>query len=326
VRQTALAAQRDGEVLRLREAEHQRDAARVRLERLCREAGCESPGDLPEVERRSAERGRLEDALRDCEDQLLAQSGGAGVEPFAAEVEQADADELGPLIERLGHELDDLQKEWEIVNQTIGAERGALDAMDGDDEAAEAAETMQTTLARLQVDVGRYSTLRLAAAVLQRGIERYREKNQGPVLARASRLFADLTGGTFVRLQIDDDGSGAVLKGVRADGRLVGVECMSDGAHDQLYLALRLASLESWLLVHEPIPFVVDDILLNFDDQRALAALRALAELSRRTQVLFFTHHAHLVDLARRSLPPDVLIIRELPAFEVPCPDDPQPA
>ena len=72
---------------------------------------------------------------------------------------------------------------------------------------------------------------------------------------------------------------------------------MSDGTRDQLYLALRLAGLESWLKSHESIPFVVDDILLNFDDARATAALKALAELSRSTQVLFFTHHRHVVDL-----------------------------
>ena len=85
------------------------------------------------------------------------------------------------------------------VNQTIGAERVELARMDGGDRAAEAAETVQTTLARLQADVDRYAALKLAAAVLQRGIERYREKNQGPVLARASQLFADLTDGSFVR-------------------------------------------------------------------------------------------------------------------------------
>ena len=185
--------------------------------------------------------------------------------------------------------------------------------MDGADGAAAAAETIQTTLARLQVDVGRYSALRLAAVVLQRGIERYREKNQGPILTRAGRLFAGLTDGSFAGLQIDDDGAGAVLKGVRPDGRLVGVEGMSNGSHDQLYLALRLASLESWLQAHEPIPFVVDDILLNFDDQRALAALRALAELSQHTQVLFFTHHRHLVELAEANLPAGVLFVHELP-------------
>ena len=70
---------------------------------------------------------------------------------------------------------------------------------------------------------------------------------------------------------------------------------MSDGTCDQLYLALRLALLESYLSDHEPIPFIVDDILIQFDDDRAVASLKALAELSKNTQVIFFTHHEHLV-------------------------------
>ncbi len=153
---------------------------------------------------------------------------------------------------------------------------------------------------------------------MRKGIEKYREKNQGPILARASVLFAKLTGGSFARLQIDDDGDGrSVLKGVRPNGQLIGVEAMSDGSHDQLYLALRLASLETWIQSHEPIPFVVDDILLNFDDGRAIAALDALAELSRQTQVLFFTHHRHIVDLACAHLPRDIVFVHELPGPRV---------
>ena len=80
-------------------------------------------------------------------------------------------------------------------------------------------------------------------------------------------------------------------------------------------LRLRLASLESWLQSHEPVPFVVDDILLNFDDHRATAALRALAELSRRTQVLFFTHHRHIIDLACTHLSREMVFIHELPGL-----------
>jgi uncharacterized protein YhaN len=325
-RHTALGQQRAAEDERLRAAEAARDAARIRVERLCHEAGTDSPEGLAEAERRSSERGRLEDALRDCEDQLLALGGGAVAGEFADAVARADPDALGPRIERLDREREELHAEWEAVNQAIGAERRELEAMDGDDHAAAAAETVQTTLARLQVDVGRYAALRLAAAVLRRGIERYREKNQGPVLARASRLFAGLTTGSFAGLQIDDDGAGPVLKGVRPDGRLVAVDAMSDGSHDQLYLALRLASLESWLVAHEPVPFVVDDILLNFDDSRALAALRALGELSRLTQVLFFTHHRHLVDLAEAHLAPDVLFVHELPRVAPPPLDADVPA
>ena len=83
---------------------------------------------------------------------------------------------------------------------------------------------------------------------------------------------------------------------------------MSDGTADQLYLALRLAGLEHYLEANEPMPFIVDDILIKFDNDRAAAALQALAELSHQTQVIFFTHHRHLVDLAAKNLPGSILI------------------
>lgn len=310
---TILSQNRAGELQRRTQAEQDRDTAMARLERLCREAGCASPDDLAEAERRSRDRARLEDDLQACEDQLLALGGGSGAAEFALQVEQADLDALGPDIARRETEIGALETELHAVKETIGAERGELNRWVGGDDAALAAEKAQSVVARLQADVAQYAKLRLAASVLNRSIEKYRDKSQGPVLTRASELFRTLTDGSFIRLQIEDEDGRALLKGARPEGRLVGVEGMSDGSHDQLYLALRLASLEAWLQAHEAIPFVVDDILLNFDDGRALAALRALAELSRRTQVLFFTHHAHLVELARTELPPDVLFLHELP-------------
>ena len=93
-----------------------------------------------------------------------------------------------------------------------------------------------------------------------------------------------------------------MLIGVRPSGDHVGVEGMSDGSRDQLYLALRLASLERYLDANEPMPFIVDDILIKFDDERGRAALEALHELSRRTQVIFFTHHDHLTVIAQEAL------------------------
>ncbi|HKI19206.1 MAG TPA: hypothetical protein VKA15_15075, partial [Isosphaeraceae bacterium] len=303
---------------KLQDAETRRGVARISLDRLCQEAGCTDIDHLPEAERRSQEYIHLNADLAACSEQLLVEAAGADIGDFAAEVERTDPGALEASIKELEDKLAAYEEELRRLDQTIGTKRAELARMDGSDRAAECAERIQTLLVQLQGDTARYAALKLAATVLHRGIERYREKNQGPILARASTLFAALTGGSFIRLQIDDDGDGrSVLKGVRPDGRLVGTDGMSDGSHDQLYLALRLASLESWLDTHESIPFVVDDILLNFDDERATAALRELAGLSRRTQVLFFTHHRHIIDLARAELPDDLVFVHELPEARV---------
>jgi uncharacterized protein YhaN len=76
------------------------------------------------------------------------------------------------------------------------------------------------------------------------------------------------------------------------------VDELSEGTRDQLFLALRLVAIEDHLDASPPLPFVADDILQTFDDARATATLRALLELSERTQVLVLTHHEHVLDLA----------------------------
>ena len=156
----------------------------------------------------------------------------------------------------------------------------------------------------------RYARVKTSAMLLQWAIDRYRRENQAPLLKRAGELFKIVTGGSFSRLQVEfDDRDNPHLTGVRPGGNTVPVSGLSTGTADQLYLALRIASVEHYL---EPpdapserpvaLPFVADDLFINFDDERAAAGFKLLGELSRKTQVLFFTHHLHLVDIARKAL------------------------
>jgi uncharacterized protein YhaN len=313
-----LREQQERESAKLRETQQSLGGAQVRLQALCQEAGCRTADELPQAEERSRKRKELEQDLHKVEEQIRQCSAGATVEDMVAEAEQVDADTLDSEIQRLEECLAGLRQEISAIDQTIGSERNDLARMDGNEAAAQAAENAESRLAQLQTEVPQYVTLRLASTILQRAVDRYRDKNQGPVLAQASQVFAHLTAGSFSGLRIDyDDQDKAVLMGVRADGTLIGVAGMSDGSGDQLYLALRLATLEVWLESHEPIPFIVDDILLNFDDDRAAAALNALAGLARRTQVIFFTHHQHLVELGQKHLDQAETIIHCLPGRPV---------
>jgi len=143
--------------------------------------------------------------------------------------------------------------------------------------------------------------VKLASKILQQEIERYREEHQDPVLKIASRYFADLTLGSFAGLRTDvDDRGEPILVGIRPDGAWVAVDGMSGGTCDQLYLALRLATLEWRSETSESMPFIVDDILVNFDDARSKATLQALTDLSEKIQVILFTHHGQIVEEAKK--------------------------
>ena len=145
--------------------------------------------------------------------------------------------------------------------------------------------------------------LRSAIVLLQWAIDRYRREKQAPMLKRAGELFAILTCGSFQTLQLEfDEHDNMQLAGIRHDGRRVPVAGMSTGTADQLYLALRIAAIEDYLDHAEPMPFIADDLFINFDDKRAAAGFRVLGELAKKTQVLFFTHHEHLLEVARKAL------------------------
>ncbi|MFP4036925.1 MAG: AAA family ATPase [Desulfobacteraceae bacterium] len=279
------------------------------LAAMCEEAGCTEFGELAEAERRSSQRRRVEADIESLEEQLHRLSAGAPIEDFASEALAVDPDEIEGEISRLAEEISALRKERTELDREIGRMRTEFEGMDGGSSAARAAEESQTVLASLERNVEAYARVRLASAVLARAVERYRQKHQDPIMKRTNQLFARLTLGRFEGVRAEyEEKAAPVLVGVRPGGReLVPVSGMSDGTADQLFLALRLASLEAYLEGNEPMPFVVDDILIRFDDQRARAALEILSELSTKTQVVFFTHHRHLVDLAEEAAKPDLL-------------------
>ena len=144
-------------------------------------------------------------------------------------------------------------------------------------------------------------------------IDRFRAKHQGPLVSRGSELFQALSLGVFSGLNTGfNDKDQQILLCVRADGPEVTTEQLSDGERDLLYLALRVASLEHFFHEGTPIPLVVDDVLIHLDDKRSRAALKVFAELAKTTQVLVFTHHNAVRDLAKEVVPSEDLRVLEL--------------
>jgi len=285
----------------IKEAEKDIALASGRLSALCRQAACASPEELEAQEMRSFEFRKLKDALNSLETRITELGGGAGLHDILKELEAYNMDGVEAGVGKLESELSDLKIRQRELGERVGALRSELARIDGSAAALRAAEEAQQILAEIRNTAEDYLVLRLSSLILRKAIEKYRTRNQGPLVARAGELFARLTLGSFAGLKTDyGEGDEPVLYGVRPGGRLVDVTGMSDGTVDQLYLALRLATLERYLEENEPMPFVVDDILIRFDDDRSKAALEILSDLSRKTQVLFFTHHTRMLELAKK--------------------------
>lgn len=274
--------------------------ARNALDELVRRAACQRPDQLPEIEDKAARRQSLQQRLREIDEQLVRQN----ARPLAEVVQEAGDVTLDGMVGQIAEvttAIDDLEGQVEEAQANVFSAKQRFDAIDGGPAAAETQQAMQSLAARIAQEARVYSRVRLASGVLARVIQLYRDQHQGPLLKRAGSVFARITLGSFSGLTVDYEDDRQVLLGVRPDGARVPVSGMSQGARDQLFLSLRLAAIEQHIAGRGPFPVIVDDVLVQFDDDRALATLEVLRELSDKSQVLLFTHHKHLVDIAKQS-------------------------
>ncbi|MDK9709446.1 MAG: AAA family ATPase [Desulforhopalus sp.] len=288
--------------------------AKEQMTELLRLADCRNPDDLPAVMDKFAEYQRLREKIVHHEENLAKIGAGVPLTELAVQAAAVNIDEVPSMIEALNRDTREvLNPEINRLSQIVGEESSRLLAMDGGARAADLAEAMERELALIRRLTSRYILVKLAAKVLQQAIERYREEHQDPVLKIAAGYFSKLTLGSFAGLRTDvDDAGQPVLVGVRDNGLRLTVDKMSSGTRDQMFLALRLASLEWRWQTEEPMPFIIDDILINFDDLRARACLEILAGLGEKNQVILFTHHRRIVEESKLLAGQECIQIHEL--------------
>ncbi len=299
-----------------KEISDQRNTIAKNLDELCKQVQCNEYHELPTLVAVAGKKSSVEKEVAELEKHLVTLARNKTLDEFIAafDAESARFDELPMQLDAIHRDLASNMDEYDRTLQEVKAAKDDLDRIDGSAKSAEIAEKIQTVASEIEDASRETITLRLASSILSKAMEKYRARNQGPVLGLASDYFARMTLQNYRSIQAEFDEQGnPSLVGVRRDGTQVSVGGMSDGTCDQLFLALRLASLEVWLDKHPPIPFVVDDILVHFDEERAQATLKVLHDFSKRTQVLFFTHHEHTLRLAESILVANEFQIVRLP-------------
>ncbi len=260
-------------------------------------AGLEAPEDVVACAARSDAARVLDAELAALAASFAQHADGRSPDAVRAALNDRTAATLRQEREALSAEIAKSSGELEELNSRCGALAASVEGPGSDRAAALEAERAALE-ASIEETAEEFLELTVARELLHREVDRYRRETQGPLLRRARELFEKLTLGAYTQLHPSEERGKTVMVARRENGETVGVEGMSTGTRDQLYLALRVATVEHMLTVHEPLPFLADDLFVNFDDARTEAALEVLAELGRRTQVIVFTHHE---DVARRA-------------------------
>lgn len=301
--QSALEA--DGRRLSAAESQRKLSAERAAeidstLQTFIDEAGCQTREELMRLASQSERARGLDADIERTLDELRSEHGNRFEESKLREaIGERTAGELSSALEA----AQDAAQALDAAITERALEEGSLRARVESTGSADAAR-IQSRLAEVETELAdataEFMKVHLAQELLKREIERNRQETHGPLLKRAQGLFEILTLGAYERLHPSETSGGKeVMVARRPSGRQVGVGEMSSGTRDQLYLALRIATVEQMIKTVEPMPFIADDLFVNFDDERTRAALKVLAELSKSTQVIVFSHHRSVVSTAR---------------------------
>lgn len=284
---------------------HEGDVAA--LEVLAEQAGTENfEPVLHQIEIRNSLVTRLDDqkaALQNL-------AGATPLDDFLGTLEEQDAEELTQEKITLAEAEDELQRERDQAKARLDEHlRSEEEMMKANDLAASQKQAAADALASVVADTQRYRQLHYAIDFLKQQVDDYRQKTQGPMVEKTSSFFKSLTSGAFERVaaQVDEKNQPQLIA-IRAGGEAVATSGLSEGTADQLYLALRLAAISLHLENHPPIPLILDDLLMTFDDERTRALIPVLEELSQQTQILIFTHHSHLRDLVGSNVSSHTLL------------------
>ena len=163
---------------------------------------------------------------------------------------------------------------------------GRIRALDSSSDLTAQLSQKQEELARLQEE---YDAIALAMAALEQANTTLQNRFSPALGARAAEIFAALTAGKYDKVLLSSDLS--LSAEAAGDPMSRSIQQLSQGAADQLYLAVRLAICDMVLPAEKHVPLILDDALVTFDDDRLRAALDYLLAESRNRQILLFTCH-----------------------------------
>lgn len=131
----------------------------------------------------------------------------------------------------------------------------------------------------------------LAKKVLEKTVDRYKNKRLPVILKKAEQYLAFLTSGKYIRIFPKQDEAGFLIE--RKDQMLFSANELSQATSEQVYVALRLAFATS-LYEQNQFPIIIDDSFVNFDKTRTNRVLELLKQIDGH-QIIFFTCHESLM-------------------------------
>lgn len=181
------------------------------------------------------------------------------------------------------------------LQRTQGAIDNEIFRLAGDDSMTTALQKKEKIEAELKSALEEWLTLMYTEELLTRAQTIYESGRQPQIMKMANEFLKDMTMGKYT-LHMADNGKDIFIED--STHAVKNEKIWSSGTGDQVFLAIRLAMALSFGEQIEPLPIVLDDIFVRFDEKRQRETLRFLMELGKKQQIFLFTCHERTMHIA----------------------------
>ncbi|MCA9137834.1 MAG: AAA family ATPase [Planctomycetales bacterium] len=240
-------------------------------------------------------------------------TGNLSYDAVAAELQEATQPEMERRWEMLTSRTTETQQRIATLRTQIGESAADMKHLAEDNRLMVAQLELGCVSRKIETVAQRWQTLATASCLVEEVCGKFERERQPETLREASSFLAQLTDGKYTRIWTPLGTN--QLKIDSGSGKPIPLEVLSRGTREAVFIALRLSLAAAYARRGVMLPLILDDVLVNFDGDRALHAaetLRTFAELGH--QVMMFTCHDHIVEIFH-SIGVEV---RQLPAQGTP--------
>lgn len=280
---------------RAAELEQQRKVILKKISDFFASFGVDNEHQLKLLQEKSIERQGLESQLEVLSGRMKKIVGaGSSFNDFMDGLKQTDPLVLEDEIEHLKAELKDKSAALNVLRETVGRLKSEMDALASHDRLIKLRNAEESCLREFNDLAREWSINTIAMRALEKAVEKYERERQPGVITRAAEVFAHISGGRYPSIFRPVDATALMVRDDK--GRPVNVAELSRGTREELYLSMRLGLIAEYETRSESMPLIMDDVMVNFDDERRRRAISALNEFARKRQLIVMTCSKQLLD------------------------------
>ncbi|KMP11813.1 hypothetical protein UZ36_03045 [Candidatus Nitromaritima sp. SCGC AAA799-C22] len=219
---------------------------------------------------------------------------GEAYDGFVETVQSTSQEEIQQNLDEVSEKLNELNKDKDRLLQAIGETRTRIDQLSDNDDLLEKQSRLEIGRQRLKECAREWAVNRVALAMLNRARKKYEKERQPGVIKAAERMFTAITKGAYTRIFKPMDSDDILIDDGSDQSK--GLLELSRGTREQLYLAMRFGLIEEYESRSEPLPVIMDDVFVNFDDDRNDRVIELVQRFAKPRQVVVLTCHQRTLD------------------------------